>query len=59
MSSYGKEFFKSHTEYILLNLQSHEEISEYVTKILKVVQDDIKTLVETKNYSEIARKYHK
>jgi len=59
MSTYGKEFFRHHTEYILLNLQNHDEITEYVTKVLNSVQADIKTLVETKNYSEIARKYHK
>jgi hypothetical protein len=34
MSTYGKEFFKQHTEYILLNLQNQDEITQYVTRVL-------------------------
>ena len=59
MSTYGKEFFRYHTEHILLNLQNTTDIANYVKNVLTLVQDDIKTLVDTKNFSEIARKYHK
>ncbi len=59
MSEYGRQFFKHHTQHILLNLQTQTQISEYVAAVLDEVQDDIKTLIQTKNFSEIARKYHK
>ena len=59
MSEYGKEFFRFHTDYILNNLTNYTEIKEYVENVLQTVQTDIKTLIQTRNFSELARKYHK
>jgi hypothetical protein len=37
MSAYGKEFFKYHTEHILLNFTDYETIKAYVDDIVNKV----------------------
>lgn len=59
MSEYGKQMFNEFTKSVLTSTNDKDQIQESVKVFIEEIRTDINTLIATKNYSEITRKYHK